>query len=152
LGVGTALRLYLPRAAGSEAAARRTILAEQPAAVTANSALIMIVDDDPDVRAALVEGVAALGYRVTEAASGRDALERISAGEAVDLVLTDYLMPHGLTGRDLAHRIAALGRGIRLVLISGNLPPDEEAGELTILHKPVRLAELGRVISDVLGH
>ena len=148
-GVGTTVRLYLPCSMQAEAgSAHKRVVT--PVESAGGSVVIMIVDDDPDVRAVLVEGVEALGYRVTEAANGGEAIARIAAGEQVDLVLTDYLMP-GLTGRELGQHITALGRDIPLVLISGNVAIEQEKGTLPVLHKPVRFADLSRVIAEVLG-
>ncbi len=149
-GIGTTVRLYLPRTMEAEAAASDTAAAPRMECAD-TSAVIMIVDDDPEVRAALVQGVEGLGYGATAAAHGREALERIAAGERIDLVLTDDAMPGGLTGRELNQRIAALGRDIPLVLISGNVPIEEENGTLPILHKPVRFSELSRVIAEAIG-
>jgi CheY-like chemotaxis protein len=148
-GVGTAVRLYLPRSLEGDRAAQASGALLQPSEPAA-PATIMVVDDDPEVRAVLVQSVETLGYRVTQAIHGSEALERIMSGEPVDLVLTDYLMPGGLTGRELTERIAALGRDIRLVLISGNLAP-EEAGAVPVLHKPFRLGDLERALAEALA-
>jgi len=62
---------------------------------------VLVVEDDPDVRAYVVETLMALNYRVREAANGEDALHLLDDPAAVDLLLTDVVMP-GMNGRNLA--------------------------------------------------
>jgi len=149
-GIGTTVRVYLPRSSEIAAVAARPEAVPEPAA-PGSLARVMVVDDDPEVRAVFVQNLAALGYRVIEAGDGRQALRLIETGERVDLVLTDYLMPNGMTGHDLARKIAALDPGIRLILVSGNVSAAAaDADELPILQKPIRQAELGRAIRQAL--
>jgi CheY-like chemotaxis protein len=88
---------------------------------------------------------------VDRTSDGPEALKRITAGEPVDLVLTDHLMPGGMTGLELSRRIMALGRDIRVVLISGHVPHEDQQTAVPMLRKPIHLADLGRVISEALA-
>ncbi len=113
----------------------------------------MVVDDDADVRLALIASLRSLGYQVVEASSGAAALARLEAGERVDLVLTDHLMPDGVTGRQLADRLLALRPEMPVLLISGNAAIIPHVSQLRtpVLQKPVRLAELARAIHAALS-
>jgi len=57
------------------------------------SPLIMVIDDDPDIRSALSEVLQEEGYRVRAVADGREALSSLSAEELPDLILLDLMMP-----------------------------------------------------------
>jgi signal transduction histidine kinase/CheY-like chemotaxis protein len=156
-GIGTVVTFYLPRSV--EAAAEETTSSR---AVTTRalqpSARVMVVDDDGDVRNALVQALVDLGYAVVAAKDGPDALAKLDAcraetGERIDLVLTDYSMPNGMTGRELAQRIALIEPAIKLVLISGHAGAmgNTDLGDIAWLSKPVSQADLDRAIKRALG-
>jgi two-component system response regulator (stage 0 sporulation protein F) len=67
--------------------------------------MILLVDDDSDVRATIRRGLEELGYKTREAKNGAQALDLVGA-ERLQLVILDYLMP-GLDGADTAREIAA---------------------------------------------
>ena len=62
-------------------------------------ARIFVVDDDPEVRWVTAEALRAMGYEVTEAASGRAALTLLERGDPCDLIMMDLAMP-GLSGAE----------------------------------------------------
>jgi CheY-like chemotaxis protein len=99
--------------------------------------------------------LAAKGYRVLEAADGRDAL---AVGEnhpgPLHLLLTDVMMP-GLSGRELAERLTPLRPDIRVVFMSGYAEDDSVRRPMpgrisAFLAKPFRTSELARVVREVL--
>jgi len=100
-GQGTTIKLYLPRLAQEE---------DVPAASALAGALpqgqldrlILIVEDDEDVRAHAVAMLKELGYAVLEAADGTEALRVLDAHPHVRLLFTDVGLPGGLNGRQLA--------------------------------------------------
>lgn len=94
-GAGTTVALYLPRADG---AAVETDASAQEAPVCGHET-ILIVEDDDGVRSLVVEALASCGYRTREAHSGAEALDILQA-EAIDLMLTDAIMP-GMSGTEL---------------------------------------------------
>ena len=67
---------------------------------------ILVADDDRVVRRIVVATLAAAGYEVSEAANGRETLDRLRAGEAPDLLLVDYMMP-GLSGVEVVRALRA---------------------------------------------
>ncbi len=79
------------------------------------------------------------------------ALERISAGEEIDLLITDYLMP-GMRGSELVEEARRLRPGLPVLLMTGyaNLAKGEAAG-LPRLAKPFREADLARAVAALLG-
>src|SRR5439155_6691431 len=80
---------------------------------------VLLVEDEPVVRSLVRHTLVQRGYRVLEAGSGAEALDRVGghAGQ-VDLLITDVVMP-GMSGRELADRILAARPGTRVLFISG---------------------------------
>lgn len=91
---------------------------------------ILVVEDEPDVRAFVVAVLAASGYRVTEAASGLEALNTWgSLPEPVDLLLTDMVMPAGISGGALAGKLRQTDSDLRVLFMSGYSPESVSNGE-----------------------
>jgi CheY-like chemotaxis protein len=118
----------------------------------ASPATILLVDDDPavrDVTAAMLED---LGYTVIEADDGAAAIELLSKGIRVDLMLADFAMP-GMTGGELIRQVSESRPGLPVLLVTGNA--DERAleavGEDRLVLKPFRTEELARKMRVALG-
>lgn len=115
--------------------------------------MILVVDDDAQVRSTIARGLAALGYAVREAASGREALALV--GEAPPrLVVLDYVMP-GLDGAQTAREIARIAPDVPIVFSTGHAALRalrNAAGEgISVLEKPFTLDELDQLIRDTLA-
>jgi CheY-like chemotaxis protein len=113
-GEGTTVRLYLPRIPGG-ADEVAEVAPAQHIPSGRRSEVILVVEDDEDVRANTVEMLRELGYGVLEAAEGRAALRVLESNPGVHLLFTDVGLPSGLNGRQLAD--AALQRHPRLKLL-----------------------------------
>ena len=154
-GQGTSITLYLPRHHGG-------IVPDMP--VTANdddtpvggTELILLCEDDDNVRAYSVEVLRDLGYHVIPASDGPSALAELeAAGRPFDLLFTDVVLPGGLTGADLAD--AARGRqpGLKILFTTGyarNAIVHQgrlDAG-VELLPKPFSYAELAARVRAVL--
>ncbi|NMG15514.1 Two component system fusion protein (sensory histidine kinase and response regulator) [Aromatoleum bremense] len=115
---GTAVALLLPRTVASpaaageagRAAARGTHLAGQ---------LVLLVEDDPEVRTVVRKQLAALGCSVLEAESGQEAADIVENVTAISLVLSDVVMPGGLDGCGLTRFIRRFRPGLPVILMSG---------------------------------
>jgi CheY-like chemotaxis protein len=94
---------------------------------------VLLVEDDDGVRATLRRVLERGGYRVTEAASGREALDRFRTAADVALVLSDSVMPEG-SGQALAAAIRGGPRAVPVVLMSGY--SDRESGPDPVIAKP----------------
>jgi two-component system cell cycle sensor histidine kinase/response regulator CckA len=152
-GHGTTFRIYLPRVV--EVA---TAVEHPPAEVApppASSETVLVVEDEPAVRAFAVRVLAGLGYRVLQAANGAEALE-LAAGHAgpIDLLLTDVIMP-GIQGRELGTRITAVRPVIRVLYMSAFM--DSQSGradlpaEAVFLAKPFTVEALGDAVRQALN-
>ena len=115
--------------------------------------MILLVDDDPQVRATIGRGLVALGYLVTEAESGAQALDFIRA-EKPHLVILDYVMP-GMDGAETAREIARLEPDLPIIFSTGHAALRtlrNAAGEgVPVLEKPFSLAELDDLIKETLA-
>jgi CheY-like chemotaxis protein len=153
-GLGTSVRLYLP-VAGDAESRPGPAASEAAAPRRTGSETIMVVEDDPFVRNYTVANLENLGYRVEVAANGREALQRLQAGERPDLVFSDVVMPGGVSGWDLAAAIRNLAPQMRVLLTSG-YPWETRAGgagvvpDVAILSKPYGLVELAARIRAAL--
>ncbi|HTU11333.1 MAG TPA: response regulator [Allosphingosinicella sp.] len=154
-GQGTTIRLYLPRHHGAAAASAE----ERPpaAAMPAGSPdrIILVVEDEAQVRAMTVEALTELGYSVVHAPDGETALARLRELARIDLLFTDVVMP-GMNGRQLADRVLAERPGTRIlyttgytrdaVVHDGMLDPG-----VAFLAKPFTIDQLARKIADALA-
>ena len=114
---------------------------------------ILIVDDDPDVRALLRSTLAAEDLDIAEAENGRQALE-VFDGRRPDLVLLDWRMP-GLSGPEVLTELKARGHGTPVILLTAEL--DARTGGLAtvfgadvFLTKPFRAPELLAAVRRLL--
>src|SRR5205085_1220566 len=102
--VGTTVKIYFRSADDAVATAESPDeAAAMPERRQRARAAVLVIDDDPDVRAFISESLAEQGYKVREAADGRAGLAAIAEAPA-DLVVLDFIMP-GLSGAEVASRI-----------------------------------------------
>lgn len=110
--------------------------------------VILLVDDDPAVRAASADMLEELGYRVVQACSGEEALVALQARSDLSVVVSDIRMP-GMSGIELSERVRDLGREVRVILMSGYFVP--EPLDRRLLRKPFRTQELNAAIQAELS-
>ncbi len=115
VGEGTTVKLYLPRSLGQETVQVGPVAA--PA--IAGSETILLVDDDEIVRETVAAMLLDFGFGVIQAPGGVEALAILEGGTAIDLLLTDVVMPGAISGRVLAERAAELRPGLKILFTSG---------------------------------
>jgi two-component system CheB/CheR fusion protein len=153
VGVGTTIRLYLPRARIDAAAGKAAAEADTPD--PGGSETILLVDDNPTLRDVTQRHLVALGYRVSTAASGPAALAILQSGETFDLLLTDVVMPEGLSGYDLAEAAQHVQPGLKLLFTTGyarelSMDGDGTQDRRPVLRKPYRRHDLAKAVRSVL--
>jgi signal transduction histidine kinase len=150
VGAGTTISLYLRRTRKPAAESPRS---ERGEARPLRPHAVLLVEDDPDVAEVGTAMLTDLGYEVIRAERAQHALDLIIAGEAKPgLVLTDVVMPDGMSGIELARRIRAAWPHLPVVLTSGyDFASGEPSAEFPLLHKPYKRAELAAVIERALG-
>jgi signal transduction histidine kinase/CheY-like chemotaxis protein len=144
-GVGTNIDLWLPVTDGREDV-EAAILTPAEAA---HSGTVLLVDDEPLVRASTAHMLSELGYRVVEAVSADEALVLLD-GADFDLLVTDHLMP-GMSGADLTHEVRIRRPTLPVLIISGYAEEDGIAPELPRLTKPFRQLELAAKIAALIA-
>jgi signal transduction histidine kinase len=117
LGQGTQFKIYLP--AVDKAAEQRMAVARRIQDLR-GSETILVVEDEPPVRWILKDVLSKYGYHILEAASGVEALALWHQHhKEIALLLTDMVMPVGLTGQELAEKFTAQKPALKVIYISG---------------------------------
>jgi signal transduction histidine kinase/CheY-like chemotaxis protein len=155
-GAGTAVRLYLPQVATADVQAASFAVAD----TRAENGTILVVEDEPSVRDLAVMQLEDLGYTTVSAGSGPEALTMLSetGRPKIDLILTDMIMPGGMSGVELARAVQARWPDIRVVIASGYTagtetapdPTDVRGTNLPLISKPYSQADLARVLNAAL--
>jgi CheY-like chemotaxis protein len=153
-GKGTAINLYLPRHHAEPL--RDEVQGQAPATATASGETVLIVEDNPEVRAVGVSHLKRLGYRVEETATAPAAIERLEGGLDVDAVFSDVVMPGGLSGFDLARWIKTNRPDLPILLTSGFAEDvargsDTDVPAHALLRKPYTQAELARSLREAIA-
>jgi PAS domain S-box-containing protein len=149
-GHGTTIKLYLPRSEN-----RGVDLDTQPEiAAPRGDETIFVVEDNPNVRKTVIRQLDDLGYRTVEADSGARALQLVKEGLRFDLLLTDVIMPGGITGFQLAEQLRVDHPELKVLFTSGYTEVATADGQLAmkdpLLSKPYRKQDLGRAVRSVL--
>jgi CheY-like chemotaxis protein len=114
---------------------------------------ILLVEDDADVRMVMRGVLEASGYQIWEAANGLEALNvwKTNASQ-IDLLLTDIIMPGGLTGWELSDRLMEERPGLKVILVSGYGPDrtGKKRPHSLILPKPFSLESLTETVRNCL--
>lgn len=152
VGGGTTIRIWLQRA-GEQVSPRE---AERARRSEGGNETILVVEDDPQVRAVAVETIAGLGYRVIEASDGAGALAALGDGARVDLLFTDVVMPGPVRGPELARRARELAPDLEVLFTSGYTESALESGgripgNCSLLSKPWRREDLAARLRQLLG-
>ena len=152
-GVGTTFKIYFP--AVSRAASVVDSGPQEIAPVSGGKETILVVEDEPVLREMVCEILKQYDYRVIEAGSGVEALRVWDEFDGeIDLLLTDMVMPEGMTGRDLAVQLKKRKPELKVIYSSG-YSPDSNGRDLgqhdtVFLAKPYLPPQLARVVRQSL--
>lgn len=153
VGKGTTIKLYLPRYKGSKAIVewRKQLDGSE----AGRGEVVLVVEDDPDLRAMTAKMLQSLGYDTLEASTAAEALEFKEQDIELKLLLTDLVLPGGMSGRDLANKIVEKDPKLPILFMSGYT-------ENTVIHhgrldegvrmleKPFRIADLSRAVRKAI--
>ncbi len=155
LGQGTSFRIYfaartqpLPASAASEVPTDTSIIKGKET--------ILLVEDEPALRDLANVILQDCGYEVLEAASGRQALELWANNQdKVDMVITDMIMPEGVSGMDLARRLLSHKPDLKVMFVSGYSLDEMDTsfirrGQAAFVQKPYTHASLARAVRECL--
>ena len=162
IGRGTTFRIFLPRHVPT--AEEMASAAAQPAATESVKAApvdhtgqgtVLLVEDEEGLRGLNARGLTSRGYTVCEASNGAEAIALIEAGQKVDLVVSDVVMPE-MDGPTLLKELRRRDPGLKIIFVSGyaeeafarNLP---EGGQFAYLAKPFTLKQLVAAVKETMG-
>ncbi|MCV3272124.1 ATP-binding protein [Roseobacter sinensis] len=151
LGFGSTIRIVLPR--GTSENAREEPMTRLPMR-RGDGQTILLVEDEESLLGVMEDLVQELGFRFRSASSGQAALDLIESGAAVDLMLTDIVMPNGMSGFELARRARDLRPELPVVYMSGYTGfTSTEMGDVVgpMLQKPCPPAQLAEVLTEALA-
>jgi two-component system, cell cycle sensor histidine kinase and response regulator CckA len=151
LGGGTRFRVFVPASPEllSPASERRQAHAPR------RSATILVVDDEPTLRAVIRRSLARQGYNVLVAEDGQRALELAKSSGDIDLLITDVVMP-GITGLELGRLLLLERPELRVLFISGftfeeAVPATDLTKGMAYLPKPFETTALTSKVQELLG-
>jgi len=155
LGVGTTVKLYLPRAGAEqrEESPSPTTRAALPA--SRGGHVVLVVEDRSDVRAVAVAQLNELGYSVFDAGSGREALELLDRERSIDLLFTDVVLPGGINGAALAAEALRRRPSLKVIYTSGytddaTIHHGQLGQRLHFLGKPYQKQQLAEILRQTL--
>lgn len=152
VGRGTTVRLYLPRATGVDA--KDVVETGGGSLQTSRGEMVLVVEDNAQMRRLLLRQLRELGYRAVEAEDPHSAL-RLLRAQRFDLLLTDIVMPGGMSGWDLAGEALQLHTDLKVMFISGfpDLGNDSDGqvpAGCILLTKPFRKESLAEKLRQAL--
>jgi CheY-like chemotaxis protein len=148
LGHGTTIKLFLPRRDGVP----EQQVKQEKAPIPGGHDRILVVEDEPQVRANIVRQLRSLGYAVSEASDGAAGIASFEAASPrYDLLLSDVVMPGPIGGKHLGAEVLRRWPGTKVVFMSGFTEiSGVRHGQLDegalLLSKPFRKADLARMI------
>jgi len=155
-GQGTTFDIFFPAESEMAVAPKPEIIL--PAPVTGGTETILIVEDEPVLREMARDILGSYGYQIFEASSGRDALDvwNRNLGK-IDLLLTDMVMPEGVSGVELAEQLLREHPQIRIIFTSGYTANDLsskmlERNHAQFLQKPYSHNDLARAVRNCLDN
>jgi signal transduction histidine kinase/CheY-like chemotaxis protein len=153
-GAGTIVSIYLPRSTrDADAADVEGAGGQEPERAPAGTR-ILVVEDDPRVSRSTVGALEELGYAPTACASGAEALDILTRDDAIELVITDVMMPE-MTGPELIRIVGERWPHIAILFVTGFVGEAGEAEGLAgydILRKPFTVAALSDAVARALAH
>jgi len=156
IGVGTAFHIYLP------ASSKQVAIVEEKAEKkpTPGKGRILVMDDEKHLRN-LADGVlGSIGYKVTTAIDGEEAIElyevAMDSGDPFDAVIMDLTIPGGMGGKEAIKKLTEIDPGVKAIVSSGYstdpvMADFREYGFSGVIAKPYRISELSEVLHGVIN-
>ena len=150
IGKGTTFKIFLPAVAAPH---EPVGIKEMAPTLVGGTEIILVVEDDPEVRALAGKILRQLSYTVLEAGNAGEALQMIEQHKgAIHLILADVVMP-GMAGPELLERVRSAHSEIKLLLMSGYIdphPPEPGTPRFACIQKPFTLESLAVKLREIL--
>jgi two-component system cell cycle sensor histidine kinase/response regulator CckA len=154
LGAGTSFVIYLPIHQAAQAPDPLVPIRIEPAGETWGTGTILLVEDEATVRAVAERALIRQGYQVVTATNGEEALELLEQGLAVDLLISDVVMP-SMDGPALVRAARARFPDLRVLFMSGyaeeQLRKSIDIERVSFLPKPFSVQQIGQAARDALA-
>jgi signal transduction histidine kinase/CheY-like chemotaxis protein len=150
IGRGTTVSMFLPRSS--------ELVAKESDPLTAipklsRPATVLIVEDDPEVRRTSIAMVQDLGHNILIARDAAEALALVKAGNPIDILFTDLVMPGGMSGVDLAKQAVAVAPALKVMITTGYPGhADLLRNDFAVLPKPFTRLDLELLIRSLVEH
>jgi CheY-like chemotaxis protein len=144
---GTKVTIYLPR---SHSAVSRPSPEDAVPYRAADERTILVVEDNPDVKNVAVSLLEELGYCTIAVESASEALDVLAAGQKINLIFTDVVLPGEIDGLALARKVTHRYGNIPILLTTGYTKAFDTDPEFPVLRKPYHISALGRLIHQAL--
>jgi CheY-like chemotaxis protein len=143
------VRLQLPRSTLAPVPRDETLAAT----TTADSdRLVLVLEDESDVRQTLCEQLHQLGYLTLEAESGEQALDMLNASPDIGMFISDLMLPGGLSGAEVINQVRTQFPQLPVLLMSGqDLRPahNPQLPDVALLRKPFTRVQLAQALRKV---
>jgi CheY-like chemotaxis protein len=148
---GTSVTILLPLALASSAEPKPS----EPSRMSrTRGSRVLVVEDELEVRRFMTSLLLTLGYEVVEAGTGSTGLKMIRSDPTLDLLLTDVVLPGGVSGLELAREAQRIRPNLKVLLTSGYPEPvskdDGAMPGMEVLQKPYRRRDLAEAVRRVL--
>jgi CheY-like chemotaxis protein len=140
VGKGTVINLYLAAESNDDSKVSES---------ESHTEIVLIVEDEPDVLEVASQLFQSIGYDILTASNGKDAIDILQRNTNIDVLFTDVMMPHGMSGIELARKTRKLSPHTKIILASGYPLPalknqHGDLDEFIFMNKPYRLSELAK--------
>ena len=151
-GIGTTVRIYLPRSKTIEVSDEYT---DKNVSMPTGTESVLIVDDEIDLLELAQHIFSGLGYKTQVAENGIKALEALNSDQHFDMLFSDVVMPGGINGYELAQQAKQLRPEIKVLLTSGFtsnaiVKTEHKEFETQLLSKPYRKVDLAQKVRLIL--
>ncbi len=157
VGSGSIFKVFLPARNGTPASRSNTNAGDTALQESGKGETVLVVEDEPSVCELACSALQKHGYKVIRAADGPEAIQAWERSSApVDLLLTDMVMPSGMSGGELAKKLQAKYPQLKIIYTSGYSPEiiHEDSlrpNEINFLPKPYDLQALLKIVRHCLN-
>ena len=148
-GQGTTVRLQLPRSAQMAVTHAETQTADE---TLQSDRLVLVLEDEADVRQTLCEQLHQLGYLTLEAETGQQALRMLEASPDIEMFISDLMLPGDLSGAEVIHHVRLHFPHLPILLMSGqDLRPAQnpQLPDVELLRKPFTRVQLAQALQRI---
>lgn len=149
VGQGTTVSIFLP--ATVEFPSQIEHSSPTAPAALGQRPLVLLVEDDADVRRIVRRQLLELGYAVVEASDGREALTMLNQIQEIAILVSDVVMPGGIDGPSLARSVESMRPDVRTLLVSGYGHRRGDPVEFNVLGKPFTKSELSKALAGLIA-